>query len=580
MSKLERTKSLTTNLLPIRSSTRKREKKEEIVTASAVNTRDMNNNNTSSNNGRALGNVINSNNSGKNNINNNNNNVSNNSSNLITSRRMSSNSNQEQLALNTNNNSQILKKQQQLVKSSTSKKFLTSNRVKMIEELETLSDLKQSNKLKLPSFYCVNINQDGFRNMDRASHINDENIDESQMVSSMEFKLRPISGLRNHLKRNLSTNFNSLDVMKETDLVERISFLRASLKRLDLSYNNLKAYPRQLCDLHLLECLNLTGNYLTETDFPVEMDRYQGLIELVLDSNCLKHVPKPIVKCRRLSRLSMKNNSLVDLKNIEQFRKLKILILDGNSLTQLDETIKTLEKLEYLFASENNLQSIQFNVFKTHLSALRHLDLSSNKLQVVTYDLFMMPHLEILNLSNNQLSKLPQIPGTHLRSVPIFSLDLSSNQLNKFYEYLIQLALNVDMSSNKIKILPKKFLSRLGDAELSAKTLKLDENPLLDPPMDVCRYGLKSIKEYFDEESRHVQLNKGFKIVLMGDTRSGKTLLANVLEDYSMASTTNPAEMYFDVDTVNVTAESKFVETHEFFINTTENNKTEVILKI
>lgn len=111
-------------------------------------------------------------------------------------------------------------------------------------------DFSKTSKM-LPSSYYININQDGFRNMDKVNHINNEDIENRKL----ELQLRPISGIRNHIKRN---QLSEIDLIKDTDFIERIGSI-TTLKRLDLSFNNLDNYPRQLCDLKLLESLNLTG---------------------------------------------------------------------------------------------------------------------------------------------------------------------------------------------------------------------------------------------------------------------------------------------------------------------------------
>ena len=97
----------------------------------------------------------------------------------------------------------------------------------------------------IPLTYCININQDGYPNMDRACHFNEEEM-ENRLL---ENKLRPISGIRNHLKRNmsasLSNRFPTFDFIKDTDIIQRISSVK-NLKRLDLSYNNVGFYS-QFC---------------------------------------------------------------------------------------------------------------------------------------------------------------------------------------------------------------------------------------------------------------------------------------------------------------------------------------------
>jgi Leucine-rich repeat (LRR) protein len=322
--------------------------------------------------------------------------------------------------------------------------------------------------------------------MDRASHINAAEIDPTSTPTlNIEFKMRPISGIRNHVKRNQSAHFNALDVVKDTDMVDRISHLKHSLKRLDLSHNNLRTYPTQLCTLYLLESLNLSCNHLSELDFPPECDRLQSLVELTIDSNALKHIPKPLARCKKLARLSLRNNALVDLRHLDTLKRLRILALDGNVLTHLDDSIRNLDKLEYFHASNNEIHTIQFNLFKTSLNSLRQLDLSFNKLTFISTELFTLPHLELLNLSNNSLTKLPVIQASHLRTIPIYSIDLSVNLLTRFYDYVLVLAQNVDFSANRLKTLPKKSILKMNKTELEMKQLKLDGNPLVDPPLEV-----------------------------------------------------------------------------------------------
>ena len=395
----------------------------------------------------------------------------------------------------------------------------------------------EASKLEpIPVTYCVNIHQEGYPNMDRACHFNEEEL-ENRLL---ENKLRPISGIRNHLKRNMSSALTqrlpAFDFIKDTDIIQRISSVK-TLKRLDLSYNNLQTYPRQLCELVFLETLNLTGNCLSENDFPAEMEKHQSLIELIVDSNSCKRISKHICKCKRLHRLSMRHNALVDLKNVDHLKKLRFLVIDYNNLTSLDDSIRSLERLEILQVNNNALQSLDVNLFKSSLSCLKQLNLSFNKLSVISVDVFMLPNLETLNLSNNNLARLPLIPNnTNFRTTPIYSLDLSSNQLVRYYDFLLMIARHIDLSNNKIKNIQSKSILRLTHTELSSKRLKLCDNPILDPPIDIASYSLRELRDYFDEEAKQVQLNKGFKILMLGEQKSGKTSLAYALEDFSSQS--------------------------------------------
>jgi Leucine-rich repeat (LRR) protein len=337
------------------------------------------------------------------------------------------------------------------------------------------------------------------------------------------------------------------------------------LKRLDLSNNGLKKFPAKLCDLDL-SILNLTNNELDENDFPLEAEKYQNMIELVLDKNSFKHLPKVIGKLKNLERLSLQHNSLVDLKYVHQLKKLKFLILDSNNLTQLEEKMSRLQNLEILHLRHNFIVDLDVNIMKSNMNMLKQLDLSFNKLTTVAIEIFMLPHLEMLNLSNNKINLLPIIPTSYFRTIPIWLCDLSSNNLIRFYEFLLTICDNIDLSSNKIRTIPMKAFDKLTTAQLEKKVLKIEHNPLNDPPIEFCRYGLKVLKSYFEEEIKNVQLNKGYKLIFLGDNNSGKTMLAHALEDHY--SSTN----FTDQFTIqgNIEKESKLVEIHEFFIKNSQ----------
>ncbi|RNA13800.1 leucine rich repeat [Brachionus plicatilis] len=210
----------------------------------------------------------------------------------------------------------------------------------------------------------------------------------------------------------------------------------------------------------------------------------------------------------KLLRLSLNNNELVDMKNIEYFKRLRYLILDHNCLTSIDDSVRLLDKLEVLYISNNLIQSINSSIFKSNLYNLKLLDLSFNKLENITTEMLMLPHLESLNVSNNMLVRLPSLPATFFRAQPLFRLDLSNNRLCRFYDYLLAISKHLDLSSNRIKQIPSKAVLKLSEKQVYSKTVKLDKNILVEPSQEICNNGLKAIKEYFDEEHEKLIFNK------------------------------------------------------------------------
>lgn len=168
-----------------------------------------------------------------------------------------------------------------------SKKRTSKDHISISESIKETIIKKQQ---PLANNYCINIYVDGGHSMDRVSHLGVDQI--GGLNASLEHRMRPVSGVRNHLRRNLATHQADFDILKETDLIDRISTLK-SLKRLDLSNNKLRKFPLKLCDLDL-SILNLTNNQLDDLELPNEKGKFQNLIELTLDSNKFKNMPKSI----------------------------------------------------------------------------------------------------------------------------------------------------------------------------------------------------------------------------------------------------------------------------------------------
>lgn len=424
-----------------------------------------------------------------------------------------------------------------------------------------------------PEFY-INITTDGLRHMDYICHLNDDQVQNR----TIERQLRPISGVKNRLKRNAHVYDEKL--IEQSDLVKTLSKIR-TIKRLDMSFNELSYYPKPLCDLLALETLNLANNKLKDSELPVDFDKYQNLIEIILDSNLFKAVPKSLINFKKLNRLSIRNNMISDFKNIENLHKLHYLVADNNEISRIDETFSNIDELELLHLKGNSISYIHPSLLKKNFNQLKQLNLSYNKLQHVPVELLKLPRIEILNLGNNLITKLPMLPVTFKRAIQMVLIDLSSNFITKFYEYLLSLASFIDLSSNKIQSLPSSAIKALNSDQLRIKILKLDDNPLEYPPIDVCVNGLKVIKQYFEEASSHVQLNHGFKFILIGDSGSGKTNLAYALEDFHEQATVaeiinekaddnNDNENSADTQII-----SKFVEVHDLFskVDTEKMNK-------
>jgi hypothetical protein len=117
----------------------------------------------------------------------------------------------------------------------------------------------------------------------------------------------------------------------------------------------------------------------------------------------------------------------------------------------------------------------------------------------------------------------------------IFSIDLSFNQLTKFYDYLILIALKIDLSNNSIQSIPHELIRRLNEDVINNRELKINNNPIIQPNIlsDSNTINiLQMLRNHFDEQYKDEVIRQGFKISITGCKKSGKSSLAYCLEEH------------------------------------------------
>ena len=223
-----------------------------------------------------------------------------------------------------------------------------------------------------------------------------------------------------------------------------------------------------------------------------------------------------------LTTLDLADNkiSVIHPNAFHSLTKLKALYLSNNLIATLAHEhtyFATLINLEFLHISQNRLTQIGPGIFYPYLPNLKTLDLSYNKISIITSDCISdMVSLEEVKLNNNTLTNvtgrlhnLPTLRWLYLNQNKIkdlgadtFSdlpclqtLDLSFNQISVIDDDTFTLGNErsqlelLNLKHNNIKVLNPQIFSRLA----SLKTLYLDYNSLIDVPAGVFPASLQTL---------------------------------------------------------------------------------------
>ncbi|XP_006167268.2 malignant fibrous histiocytoma-amplified sequence 1 [Tupaia chinensis] len=301
---------------------------------------------------------------------------------------------------------------------------------------------------------------------------------------------------------------------------EAVGALR-ELRKLNLSHNQLPALPAQLGALAHLEELDVSFNRLAR--LPDSVSCLCRLRALDADHNQLTAFPRPLLQLAALEELDVSSNRLRGLpEGIGALRALKTLWLSGAQLGTLPSGFCELASLESLMLDNNALQALpaQFS----RLQRLKTLNLSSNLLEEFPAALLPLAGLEELYLSRNQLTSVPALISGLGR---LLTLWLDNNRIRYLPDSIVELTglEELALQGNQIAVLPDNFgqLSRVG-------LWKIKDNPLIQPPYEVCMKGIPYIAAY-QKELAHSQpaVQPRLKLLLLGHKAAGKTSLRHCL---------------------------------------------------
>jgi hypothetical protein len=239
-----------------------------------------------------------------------------------------------------------------------------------------------------------------------------------------------------------------------------------------------------------LDTLDLSSQFLPHV--PESFGRITSLVILNLANNRLEFLPDAIAGLVNLEVLDLQHNQLKILPDsIGLLSKLKSLDVSGNALKQLPLSLGRCSALVEILANFNGLEVWPAD-FGFQLSNLQTLSLHLNKLSSLPPSIGELRALRFLDVHFNKLRGLPASIG-NLSNLTV--LDCSSNfrdfaALPDSIGDLVSLT-ELDLSFNQLHELPIT-MGRL----TNLKKLKLDENPLLVPPMEVVEQGHEALMEH------------------------------------------------------------------------------------
>lgn len=311
-------------------------------------------------------------------------------------------------------------------------------------------------------------------------------------------------------------------------LGEGVGQLR-SLKKLCISHNRIQQLPVQLGALQALEELDVSFNHLY--DLPTSFTNLGRLRTLDADHNRLNRFPAEILALSELEELDCSGNKFQSLPDdVTELHSAKILWLSSLHMPSLPDGLCHLQHLESLMLDGNCLHVLPPSFGR--LQKLKMLNLSSNEFSDFPQVILGIGGLEELYLSRNKLTHVPEEIGQLEKLVNLW---LDNNNITYLPDSIVELERleELVLQGNQIAILPDNF------GKLSKVNIwKVKDNPLIQPPYEVCMKGIPYIALYQKELAQsQLGAKPRLKLVLMGRSASGKTLLRRSLVSTQRATT-------------------------------------------
>ncbi|KAF8537873.1 hypothetical protein BDD12DRAFT_844934 [Trichophaea hybrida] len=258
------------------------------------------------------------------------------------------------------------------------------------------------------------------------------------------------------------------------EIGEELAQQFGGLSFIDMHNNLLTGLPANLVQLTELTVLNLSGNQLDNGVLDI-IFQIPTLKDLKLGKNNLEgEVDASISKLVALESLELQDNKLTSLpSSIGECCRLRSLNVARNAVTALPlEELQHCHLLE-IDISQNKLSGTFFPASVERWETLQSLNVKGNHITSFTGSSVVLPALNQLFASNNQLTSFPTLTGWD----ELLVLLVDQNQITMLPEelYGLRRLRTLDFSGNSVKTID----SRLGAMD-SLEVISFSGNPLFD----------------------------------------------------------------------------------------------------
>jgi Leucine-rich repeat (LRR) protein len=221
-------------------------------------------------------------------------------------------------------------------------------------------------------------------------------------IRSLDFTKNRIKRIPRYVKnrQNLKEiNFNFNRIKFNGRVVNRTG----GIGRVLLAGNHIEKLPENTGSMTGVRKLNLADNMLSE--LPVSFGELDSLETVIFYKNRFRNIPQEIFEIPQLKEMDFYYNNIDKLPDeFNRLVHLKRVYLSYNNLTSLPKSLAGLKELEFIYVHHNNLSFIPGWI--TELPVLSVLDAGYNNLISVP-DLSKMATLKEVDLQSNNLEDIP-----------------------------------------------------------------------------------------------------------------------------------------------------------------------------